>query len=155
MLGLDMFWYAITAPVPLAGMPLPDDSTDWKGLSARGFEWVVALETHSLYQPDPLRRKPVQLQDLAGNGVPSDPVREAQLVKEAASFVLDRLEAGEGVVVHCWGGTGRTGTVIGRVMVELGCNADEVARWLDTLHRARGRWRHWPESPWQRTMLTE
>ena len=56
--------------------------------------------------------------------------------------------AGEGVVVHCHGGRGRTGSVIGSALVLLGHDPDTVIDWLYRVQRTRGR-RGWPEQPWQ------
>jgi ADP-ribosyl-[dinitrogen reductase] hydrolase len=38
------------------------------------------------------------------------------------------LLAGKGIVVHCKGGLGRTGTIAGRLMIELGEDAEEAIR---------------------------
>ena len=38
------------------------------------------------------------------------------------------LQGGDKIVVHCMGGLGRTGTIAGRLMVELGANADDAIR---------------------------
>ncbi len=48
-------------------------------------------------------------------------------------------------MVHCHGGTGRTGTVLGCVLRELGVQAAEVIDFLDRVHKARGK-PGWPES---------
>lgn len=69
-------------------------------------------------------------------------------IDRAVHATLALLRAGEGVVVHCLGGTGRTGTVLGCVLVQLGHDADEVVRYLDGLHRSRSR-AGWPEAAWQ------
>lgn len=70
----------------------------------------------------------------------------------AASTVRDLLDAGEGVLVHCLGGTGRTGTVIGAVLRSYGMPVDEITLWLDSVHKLRGQ-QGWPESPWQSQAL--
>ena len=49
--------------------------------------------------------------------------------------------------MHCSGGIGRTGTVIGAVLVSLGIDAPDVVAWLDAVQKLRGR-PGWPESPW-------
>jgi protein-tyrosine phosphatase len=54
--------------------------------------------------------------------------------------------------VHCMGGRGRTGTVIGVALVMLGHDADDTVAYLDRVARARGR-RGWPESPWQANVV--
>ena len=43
-----------------------------------------------------------------------------KLIHEAAHAVVSKLQAG-GVVVHCAGGTGRTGTVIGCARYDSCC----------------------------------
>jgi protein-tyrosine phosphatase len=70
------------------------------------------------------------------------------LICESAGAVVRRLQVGDGVVVHCAGGTGRTCTVIGCVLRILGVSAVEAITHQDHLHKARGRL-GWPESEWQ------
>jgi predicted protein tyrosine phosphatase len=45
-------------------------------------------------------------------------VPTAARMREILSLVDESLEAGRPVYVHCWGGTGRTGTVVGCWLVE-------------------------------------
>lgn len=49
-------------------------------------------------------------------------------------------------------GIGRTGLVIGAMLVGAGHDPDEVTAWLDAVQRARGV-RGWPQSPWQQAAL--
>lgn len=42
-----------------------------------------------------------------------DVPRPGELTKQALDAIDAHLEAGETVYVHCWGGVGRTGTIIG------------------------------------------
>ena len=79
---------------------------------------------------------------------PADPERERALVLDAAADVVAHIEQGIGVAVHCMGGRGRTGTVIGVALVRLGHEPDAVVDYLHRLAVGRGR-RGWPESPWQ------
>ena len=85
-------------------------------------------------------------------GDPNDPTRESALVEEAAADVVEHLECGIGVAVHCMGGRGRTGTVVGVALVRLGHAPDAIVAHLDQLAKARGR-RGWPESPWQAAVV--
>jgi protein-tyrosine phosphatase len=62
--------------------------------------------------------------------------------------VVAHLNAGIGVAVHCMGGRGRTGTVIGVALVQLGHDPEAVIDYLHELAVGRGR-RGWPESQWQ------
>ncbi len=89
------------------------------------------------------------MQDLYNRAEPDDPERRAARSRcDAARFVVERLEAGEGVVVHCHAGRGRTGTVIGSALVMLGHDPATVVDWLHRVQRTRGK-RGWPEQPWQ------
>lgn len=50
------------------------------------------------------------------HGVPGD----AELASLEA-LIAERLRAGTGVYLHCWGGRGRTGVVAGVALLRLGC----------------------------------
>lgn len=52
------------------------------------------------------------------------------------------LQAGERVYLHCWGGVGRTGTVVGCYLVRRGRTGAQA---LDELSRV---WRSVPKSAW-------
>jgi hypothetical protein len=66
--------------------------------------------------------------------------------------VRELLDQQHGVLVHCEGGNGRSGTVIGAVLISYGIPALEVVNWLDEVHRLGGK-SGWPESAWQRQAL--
>ncbi len=144
------FYWVLRSPAPLAGMTYPSWQVPWKRLHRLGFHHVVCL-THERpeYDPSPLDIAfSARLEDLIGQRQPQNPSGEARKVTEAAAAVLEGLRAGQGVIVHCAGGTGRTGTVIGVALRHLGMPGAEVVRYLDRLHRERGQ-DGWPESPWQ------
>jgi protein-tyrosine phosphatase len=140
-------WWATREPAPLAGMAYPHRA-DWDLLHAEGFRHVVCLtDDAARYDPIPLASHAFELQDqyLAG---PSAPDEEQRQVEAAVDAVVGALTAGEGVLVHCHAGRGRTGTVIGGALVRLGHDPDEVVEWLHRVQRARSK-RGWPENPWQ------
>ncbi len=147
----DLYWIA-REPVALVGMSYPGRA-DWKLLHENGIGHVVCL-SHSApaYDPAPCTITAVRLQDLVSGGEPDDPERERALVDAAAADVVAHLERGIGVAVHCMGGRGRAGTVIGVALVTLGHEPRAVVEHLDRVARARGR-RGWPESPWQSTVV--
>jgi protein-tyrosine phosphatase len=62
-------------------------------------------------------------------------------------MVLQKLDAGEGVIVHCAGGTGRTGTVLGAVLKRQGVPDADVLDFLKRVNQLRGK--NWPEAEWQ------
>jgi hypothetical protein len=144
----DFYWVA-REPVPLAGMAYPG-RVDWSTLAGEGVGHVVCL-THDVprYDPAPLECTAIRLEDLYNGGTPSDPDAEAARVGLAADAVVASLDAGVGVAVHCMGGRGRAGTVIGVTLVRLGHDPEDVVEYLHRVHVGRGRKDGWPESPWQ------
>ena len=143
----ELYWVART-PVALAGMKSPGRA-DWSLLAAEGIGHIVCL-THDVatYDPAPCTVTAFKLQDLVSGGAPADPERERARVFEAAADVVSHLERGIGVAVHCMGGRGRTGTVLGVALVRLGHEPEAVVAYLDATARARSKL-GWPESPWQ------
>ncbi len=148
----DGYWILVR-PAPLLGMIRPSAGTPWNALCDAGVRCVVCLtDDVPPYDPAPLTvAHSVGLQDLYGGITPSDPPGEKRRIDLAADAVVAALRRGEGVVVHCAGGTGRTGTVLGATLIRLGIPpADAVAR-IQAASKLRGR--HWPESPWQQDVL--
>lgn len=142
-------------PASLAGMAYPSwEGLSWPGLATLGVGGVVCLTDESFpYDPAPLVPiLAIRLQDLAGGMGPDDPGAEEQRVHQAALAVLNHVRRGEGVLVHCAGGTGRTGTVIGCALRGMGHDSPGVLAYLDRLHKARGR-DGWPESGWQAAVV--
>jgi len=143
----DLYWVS-RSPVALAGMAYPGRA-DWSLLADEGIAHVVCL-THAAapYDAAPCSVSAFRLQDLVSGGPPDDPERERALVNAAADDVIARVQRGEGVAVHCMGGRGRTGTVLGVALVRLGHDPEAIVDYLHRLAVGRGR-RGWPESEWQ------
>jgi protein-tyrosine phosphatase len=143
----DMYWIA-REPVALVGMSYPGRA-DWSLLREHGIRHVVCL-THeeAPYDATPCTVSSFRLQDLVSGGTPVDPEREAAIVTTAAADVVEHIARGDGVAVHCMGGRGRTGTVLGVALVRLGHDPDAVCDYLHRVAVGRGR-RGWPESTWQ------
>ncbi|ARA92658.1 hypothetical protein AWN76_005420 [Rhodothermaceae bacterium RA] len=143
----ELYW-VVSSPAPLAGMRYPQGDFPWPSLHAAGFSYVVSLHPGS-YNPAPLELLfAEQLEDLFSGDPPADVNSERAKVERAVSAVLEAWRSGHGVVVHCVGGRGRTGTVLGCVLRELGFSAAEVIDFLDRVHKTRGK-SGWPEAKWQ------
>lgn len=149
------FYVVLTKPALLAGMPHPTDQTPWQEFYDSGFRSVVCLaDAYPDYNPDPLTvLYSEELEDLFHGRSPRDPEREARLIRDATRLVFESISEGRGTIIHCAGGTGRTGTIIGCVLKALQFSAIEIIDYLDNLNRARGR-RRWPESTWQSAFVT-
>ena len=143
----DLYWVS-RMPAAIVGMAYPGRA-DWAQLHAEGVGHVVCL-THDAvpYDASPCTASPFRLQDLVSGGPPLEPERERAVVERAAADVVDHVRRGIGVAVHCMGGRGRTGTVVGVALVRLGHDPDTVVDYLHRVAVGRGR-RGWPESPWQ------
>jgi protein-tyrosine phosphatase len=155
--GLDTpqrFYQVLRTPAPLAGMSFPERPS-WQAVSAAGFDSIVCLTNNAApYDPSPLRvLRALQFEDLVGGRSPDDPTREAEMLRDVVRLVVDEVQAGRGVVVHCVGGTGRTGTVIACALAALGLPEAGVLDYMATVNVARRKSRGWPESDWQQSQV--
>jgi hypothetical protein len=146
-------WWALTGEVRLAGMSRPPEGFPFSWLHERGLDTIVSLTGPVSYDPAPLRSHAHTLQDLYGRGAPDDPAAEEDEVRRAVATVTALLGESRSVVVHCGAGIGRTGLVIGSVLVSAGHDPGPVTSWLAAVQRARGA-KGWPESPWQGEVLS-
>jgi hypothetical protein len=156
--GTRSFYQVLTMPAPLAGMEYPKENWPWIDLQAAGFTSVVCLTDSSpRYDPAPLRILcSAYFQDLAGGRPPSDPAREADILFQAVDRICTELTAGRGVVVHCQGGTGRTGTVLACTLRAMGVSNKTILKYMESVNRSRNKysgWHGWPESPWQKQQV--
>jgi hypothetical protein len=150
--AMPWLWWARTDRCRLAGMSAPPDGFPFSFLRERGFDTIVSLVGPVSYDPSPLSSRAFTLQDLAHGAVPTRSADEEAAVRRAVCGVSALLAEGHNVAVHCRMGVGRTGLVIGAVLVSDGHDPASVAAWLDEVQRARGV-KGWPESPWQADLL--
>lgn len=153
LMPFDFYWI-LRHPAPLAGMPYPSARTPWVAIAEAGFSHVVCLsEAPPAYDPTPLNiLHAVELEDLVFGDPPAAPEQEEAHIRHAVAVALDKLAAGEGVIVHCYGGRGRSGTVLGGILRQLGYTGADICDYLDRLHKARGK-TGWPEAAWQAEMV--
>jgi protein-tyrosine phosphatase len=145
----ESLYTVIASPAPLAGMTYPNERTAWQALSDAGFRWLACLTTdRPEYDPAPLALLvAVELEDLFDGRHPAHPEAERAKIDSVVEKVVSRIRQGEGTVIHCVGGTGRTGTILGGVLRRLGVPGSEVQDYLIAVHAQRNR--TWPESAWQ------
>lgn len=148
------FYVVLKEPVPLAGMSYPGVRTPWEKIRNAGFSSVVCLwDSNVSYNPYPLKVLfSAELEDLHYGNAPYDPETLEWLVRKATNVIRKEMDTGKGIVVHCMGGIGRTGTVLGCVLRDLGFSTDEVINYLDEINKLRG-FRGWPETKWQAEMV--
>lgn len=75
-------------------------------------------------------------------------VPSIELMRKIQTYIFAELNAGRKIYLHCFGGIGRTGTVAGCILVEMGLNGDEALKELQqrfTLS-ADARWVKTPET---------
>lgn len=145
-------WWVFRGRLRLAGCSLPGPLFDFDAAFDNGLTQLVSLLGETTTDASPLAVTSFDLQDLHGLTSPANPDIEWGYVASAASTVRNLLDDDQGVLVHCLGGTGRTGTVIGAVLVSYGMAINDVTWWLDSVHKLRGQ-QGWPESPWQHDAL--
>jgi protein-tyrosine phosphatase len=147
-------YVVLKEPSLLAGMSYPGTRTPWEKIGDAGFSNVVCLcDSKVSYNPYPLKVLfSAELEDLYHGYDPEDPETEERLIRQASNAIRRKMDAGEGIVVHCVGGIGRTGTVLGCVLRDLGFSGDEVLNYLDEINKLRG-FGGWPETEWQGEMV--
>jgi protein-tyrosine phosphatase len=85
--------------------------------------------------------------------IPDNGVVDDHEYEHVISTIEQALQRGV-VYVHCWGGVGRTGTVVGCVLADEGLSYDEITTRLDTLRTGtRKQHRTAPEMPVQHELL--
>jgi hypothetical protein len=70
--------------------------------------------------------------------IPDGGVTSDELLLEAVAVLVDRLTQGRTVYVHCWGGHGRTGTLLAALLVKVwGLTVDQARRYFMAAHDTR------------------
>jgi hypothetical protein len=138
-------WWLLAEPAPLAGGGYPD-RTLWAALKDAGIDYALQLHGRG-YDCAPVELLDrILLEDLVRGEPPANPIEEWEKLRRAVVTVSARVKDGQGVFVHCLGGIGRTGTVLGCVLRELGVGPAEA---LTEIERRRSRL----EAAWQRQVV--
>ena len=77
---------------------------------------------------------------------------EGMLTIRVIRQVVAEILAERGVVLHCWGGIGRSGFIAAGVLLAFGRTPEEATRIVDDATSKAGLG-PWPESDWQRRFL--
>jgi hypothetical protein len=145
-------WWAKAGSPRLAGMSAPPEGFSFSTLWEQGLDTIVSLVGPASYDPSPLSSYAFSLQDLAHGAVPEDSAAEEIEARRTVTAIRSLLADGHNVAVHCRAGIGRTGLVIGSVLVRDGHDPAAVTAWINEVQQARGA-SGWPESPWQADLL--
>ncbi|MDC7235481.1 MAG: hypothetical protein PQJ58_19790 [Spirochaetales bacterium] len=141
----------------LLGMPYPPEARDfWTKMEAAGVDSVVCLtDDEAAYNPGPLKvLSAAGLSESSGSFTKEEGEAEALRYTDIARRMAQAIQAGQSVAAHCKGGTGRTGTIIGATLLEMGYPLLDVLQGLEEANALRNRGDHgWPESAWQMTLL--
>ena len=113
-----------------AGVDFFIDLTRFGEMAA--YEHYLRAEAEAMGKPVEYRRWAIR--DM---GVPSP-----DEMRRLLDLIDQALENGHTVYVHCWGGVGRTGTVVGCYLVRHGMTGEEALAWL------RHVWRTVKQSGW-------
>ena len=84
------------------------------------------------------RRRPI-----VDRSTPESPAQMAEIL----DTIDAAIKSGRTVYVHCWGGVGRTGTVVGCYLVRHGMNGDEALRYLNARWQTVAKRLYHPHSP--------
>jgi atypical dual specificity phosphatase len=119
-----MFYYTIDEG-RLAGLPGPAFMAwDFARLRKMGFSVVVSLECDRLntfeIEDAGFEHKKICVEDF------TPPTLDQ--IDEFVSFAEAKLEQGKKVLVHCFAGRGRTGTMLGAFLIHRGMSADAAIR---------------------------
>jgi len=76
---------------------------------------------------------------------------------EEMTAILDTIDAalaaGHGLYLHCWGGSGRTGTVVGCYLARQGMSGEDALEEIGRLRQGVSSLRRSPETETQREMV--
>jgi len=103
--------------------------------------FIDLTQPHELVPYEPILKEQARIYDYSAvyhrfairdHGVPS---------VQTMSLILDTIDSaiqsGSPVYIHCWGGVGRTGTVVGCYLIRHGMSAKKALERVDMLYKTR------------------
>ena len=148
----------------LAGMPMPQNNRVWNELYAREIESVICLTHDEVpYLPSPVKvLKACELIDQYDNSScdinksKTEMKEERDKIRTVVDIAFHEVSQGRSLVVHCLGGTGRTGTILAGLLRESGHSWKETKNMMNEINIIRGRSPGgWPESTWQQDLIKD
>ncbi len=103
--------------------------------------FIDLTHPHELLPYEPVLKEQARLYDnmavyhrfaIRDHSIPS-----AQTMSLILDTIDSAIQSGSPVYVHCWGGVGRTGTVVGCYLVRHGMSAEEALKRVDMLYKTR------------------
>jgi hypothetical protein len=162
----DSFWVeeGLLLAGPYAGAPTKAEATaKLEAFLDLGITTFLDLTEEGESSPEhgELRRYDTLLYELARNRgiearyarmpIPDLGIPEVWHMEAMLGLITSQMEQGHGVYVHCWGGVGRTGTVLGCLAVDRGVPRESVLEHLAKLRAGTQRvGRDSPETDGQR-----
>lgn len=149
------------------GRQEPEHSAKIQTLVDTGVNCFVCLQEHQeltrRFTPYVSVAQELALRKFAGSGedsaleflhcpIPDAGVTDYEALSTAVAVVIKKLQEGRTVYVHCWGGHGRTGTLLCALLTKAyGLSAEEARSYFMAAHRQRrirggGGPGHWPHS---------
>ena len=127
-----------------------DTFTKLRALESAGVTLFVDLTEEGELLPYATRLKSAEHRrfGIPDSSVPESPEQTAEILD-----TIDRhINHGGLVYLHCWGGVGRTGTIVGCWLARHGKSGDAALTRLAKLWREciKSGWRNSPENSWQR-----
>lgn len=123
-------------PHPAGGQWLTDDLT---ALRVGGVDTLVCALSEEERQRLDLIRQPAVAHQIGlayiGFPIPDFGVPDPVELRHLAARLADEVRDGRFVVVHCFGGIGRSGVIAGATLIRLGATAEQA---MELITKARG-----------------
>ena len=115
-----------------------------RNVSLKPYKQLLDEEAAKLGKKVEYRRIPIRDVDVA----------TPEIMVEILDTIDAAIAAGKKVYIHCWGGIGRTGTVVGCYMVRHGMTGEAAIRKIAELRKGTpDEWKTAPQTQAQRNMI--